>query len=116
VHAGVKAACIGSCNRYEPNCLHCCSLLQVLGFVTDQAAKSTNSSGSGLWEAQAVLLLWMSILILIPFDLVILDSSVTDSNGAAAAQAGYPPLAAKVMALCQDFLGQPGVCWCSVRH
>lgn len=80
--------------------------------MTDQAASSANGShggSSGLWEAQAVLLLWLSILILIPFDLVILDSSVTDSNGgAAAAQAGYPPLAAKVMALCQDFLSQPG--------
>jgi hypothetical protein len=80
--------------------------------VTNQAASSTNGShvgGSGLWEAQAVLLLWLSILILSPFDLVILDSSVTDSSGgAAAAQAGYPPLAAKVMVLCQDFLSQPG--------
>lgn len=96
--------------------LGCCSILQVLGFVNDQAAKSANNSGSGLWEAQAVLLLWMSILILIPFDLVILDSSVTDSNGAAAAQARYPPLAAKVMALCQDFLGQPGASCCKALH
>lgn len=87
-------------------------VLQVLGYVTNQAASSTNGShvgGTGLWEAQAVLLLWLSILILSPFDLVILDSSVTDSiGGAAAAQAGYPPLAAKVMVLCQDFLSQPG--------
>lgn len=80
--------------------------MQVLEYVNGQAA-GTNSSGSGLWEAQAVLLLWLSILILIPFDLVILDSSVTDGS-TAAGQAGYPPLAAKIMALCQGFLSQPG--------
>jgi hypothetical protein len=80
--------------------------VQVLEYVNGQAA-GTNSSGSGLWEAQAVLLLWLSILILIPFDLVILDSSVTDGS-TAAGQAGYPPLAAKIMAVCQGFLSQPG--------
>lgn len=87
--------------------------LQVLECVTEQAASRPGSSGSGLWEAQAVLLLWLSILILIPFDLVILDSSVTDGSAGAAAQSGYPPLAAKVMGLCQGFLSQPGV-WCTM--
>lgn len=92
------------------------SLLQVLGFVTDATKAPEQGSGSGLWEAQAVLLLWLSILVLSPFDLIILDSSVTDSSGAAAAQARYAPLAARVMELCQGFLSQPGVfvggfCW-----
>lgn len=82
--------------------------MQVLGYVIDAAKATSNSSGSGLWEAQAVLLLWLSILILSPFDLVILDSSVTDSSGTAAAHARYAPLAAKVMDVCQGFLSQPG--------
>lgn len=87
---------------------------QVLGFVTAEAQQrstaGSDSSGSGLWEAQAVLLLWLSILVLIPFDLVILDSSVTGDSGNSmdAAARSYPPLAVKIMTSCQDFLSQPG--------
>lgn len=83
----------------------------MLGSVTAEAtAEATSGSGGGgLWEAQAVLLLWLSILVLIPFDLVILDSSVTDAvESGAAASRGYPPLAASIMELCQEFLSQPG--------
>lgn len=55
-----------------------------------------------------MLLLWLSILVLIPFDLVILDSEVTCGSSRAAAQVAYPPLAAKIMNLCKAYLQHPG--------
>lgn len=83
----------------------------MLGYVKEAqptADSSGDDSGIALWEAQAVLLLWLSILVLIPFDLVIVDSSVTDEASAAAAKQGYTPLAAKIMQLCQEYLAHPG--------
>lgn len=84
----------------------------MLEFVRDSPATTDNSSNDNsiaLWEAQAVLMLWLSILVLIPFDLSILDSAVTDEQDAAAvAQTGYTPLAAKIMQLCQQYLQHPG--------
>lgn len=86
-------------------------LFQVLGYVKaahPAAAANGDDSSIALWEAQAVLLLWLSILVLIPFDLFILDSSVTDDASTAAAKRGYTPLAAKIMELCQEYLQHPG--------
>jgi hypothetical protein len=92
----------------------------VLVQVTHEAhaAGSSGAGTGGLWEAQAVLLLWLSILVLTPFDLAILDSAVTADAAAAAAAhsgaAGSPgctPLAARLMTLCQGFLSQPGERW-----
>ena len=51
---------------------------QVLGFVT---AEAKAAASIGLWESQAVLLLWLSILVLIPFDLVILDLIIPGESG-----------------------------------
>eukprot|EP00878_Enallax_costatus_P043913 GHUV01052022.1.p1 GENE.GHUV01052022.1~~GHUV01052022.1.p1 ORF type:complete len:207 (+),score=58.37 GHUV01052022.1:593-1213(+) len=86
-------------------------VLQVLGYVRDTqpSADSTGDSSSiALWEAQAVLMLWLSILVLMPFDLFILDSSVTSDASSQHAQRGFTPLAARIMALCQDYLKHPG--------
>ncbi|KAI8474637.1 MAG: armadillo-type protein [Monoraphidium minutum] len=61
-----------------------------------------------LWEAQSVLLLWLSILILTPFDLRTVDSAVgaecTDGGGGG----GVTPLAARIIELCQGYLDHPG--------
>jgi hypothetical protein len=87
------------------------TFLQVLGFVADARAAAdaaADNSSIALWEAQAVLLLWLSILVLIPFDLVILDSEVTCDSSRAAAQQAYTPLAGKIMRLCQAYLQHPG--------
>jgi hypothetical protein len=86
--------------------------LQVLGYVADARAAAdaaADNSSIALWEAQAVLLLWLSILVLIPFDLVILDSEVTCDSSRAAAQQAYTPLAGRIMRLCQAYLQHPGV-------
>eukprot|EP00884_Botryococcus_braunii_P022550 jgi/Botrbrau1/897/Bobra.0167s0018.1 len=57
------------------------------------------------WEAQCVLLLWLSQLVLIPFDLAIVDSSLAD---APACDGGTPPLVAQLIAMCQEHLRSPG--------
>lgn len=96
---------------------------QVLGALAEASAAArdaSSSSGAGsdgvrlaLWEAQAVLLLWLSILVLLPMDLAILDSAVTcEASRAAAAAAGFTPLAGRIMALCQAYLAHPGVAGC----
>ncbi|KAL4858426.1 Tubulin-folding cofactor D [Chlorella vulgaris] len=89
--------------------------------------------GHSLWEAQAssagqqgipyVLLLWMSMLVLIPFDIALVDSSLSASAGGgapaaggtasqgsagAAAAAGYPPIVGTILGLCQRYLASPG--------
>ena len=66
------------------------------------------------WEAQGVLLLWLSILILTPFDLRTVDSSVGDVSAAEGGSGSsgngeeVTPLAARVVALCQGYLEHPG--------
>lgn len=67
-------------------------------------------SALGAWEAQGVLLLWLSILILTPFDLRTVDSSVGTevADGSAGAAGGVTPLAARVLEVCQGYLDHPG--------
>ena len=66
---------------------------------------------------QYVLLLWLSMLVLIPFDIAIVDSSLAPAQpGAstpaaaaeAAAAAAYPPIVRTILSLCQGYLGSPG--------
>eukprot|EP00879_Flechtneria_rotunda_P029952 GHRR01032421.1.p2 GENE.GHRR01032421.1~~GHRR01032421.1.p2 ORF type:complete len:115 (+),score=35.51 GHRR01032421.1:928-1272(+) len=86
--------------------------MQVLGFVTNtnpvvDGSETGQGKSLALWESQAVLMLWLSILVLLPFDLVILDSSVgAESSGAKGK--GYPPLAANIMEVCKVYLEHPG--------
>jgi hypothetical protein len=76
------------------------------------------------WEAQYVMLLWLSLLAMIPFDLAIIDSSLASTSIPATANASsinttnstinttttttLPPLAANIMSLCRGFLSSPG--------
>ena len=56
-------------------------------------------------ETRATLLLWLSILVLIPFDLVTVDSAV--EADAAAAEA---PVVMRILRLCQgQYLSDPGI-------
>ena len=57
------------------------------------------------WETRAVLNLWLSILVLIPFDLVTVDSLAGDADNAEA-----PPVVMRILRLCQDrYLSDPGI-------
>jgi len=79
-------------------------LLQVLQQVTAIDSGSSNHLASSLCEAQSVLLLWLSILILLPFELSTVDSTV----GATGPAPTITPLAVTVMDLCQRLLQHPG--------
>ena len=58
------------------------------------------------WETRAVLILWLSILVLIPFDLVTVDSLARDDVDDAEA----PPVVMRILRLCQDrYLSDPGI-------
>ena len=46
---------------------------------TERAAEQGEGADQGPWEAQCVLLLWLSQLVLIPFDLALVDSSSSPS-------------------------------------
>ncbi|KAL4422042.1 hypothetical protein ABPG77_004858 [Micractinium sp. CCAP 211/92] len=50
--------------------------------------------GAGFWEVQYVLLLWLSMLVLIPFDIAIVDSSLAAEAAVPAAADGSGPAAA----------------------
>ena len=57
------------------------------------------------WETRAVLILWLSILVLIPFDLVTVDSLARECDDAEA-----PPVVMRILRLCQDrYLSDPGI-------
>ena len=59
------------------------------------------------WETRAVLILWLAILVLIPFDLVTVDSQVGATHDA---DAEAPPVVMRILGLCQDrYLSDPGI-------
>lgn len=71
------------------------------------------------WEAQYVMLMWLSLLAMIPFDLAIIDSSLggtstststtsADAEILSSSASSCPPIAAKIMSLCRKFLCTPG--------
>jgi hypothetical protein len=76
------------------------------------------SSPPLLLHVQYVLLLWLSMLVLIPFDIVLVDSSLgqaatsahpaTAVGGQAAATPSYPPIVGTILRLCQRYLASPG--------
>ncbi|BDA42087.1 probable tubulin-specific chaperone D [Coccomyxa sp. Obi] len=61
--------------------------------------------GSGLWQAQCTLLLWLSQLLYIPFSLASVDSSLSGTTSQAGA---LPPLTSKLLALSRRHLSEPG--------
>lgn len=86
-------------------------------------AQCSSLDGQGLWEAQYVCLLWLALLVLIPFDLALVDSSLSSSaatggsagtsgsgSGAASLTAapGYPPIVGTILSLGQAHLASPG--------
>jgi hypothetical protein len=100
--------------------------LQVLSYISHhrQAAESSGnvscshlgSNSMSLWESQAVLMLWLSILVLTPFDLIILDSQVTtgESNMQATRQ-----VSSSILCMQQTLTGHVSLsvlCWIALQH
>ncbi|KAL6767782.1 hypothetical protein ACKKBF_B36615 [Auxenochlorella protothecoides x Auxenochlorella symbiontica] len=90
--------------RFLPNNTQCLepvvALLETL--QTRGPAGFHDTCMDHLWEAECVLLLWLSHLVLVPFDLASLDSQLGDGERAALA-----PLAASILRLCQAHLSSP---------
>ena len=84
--------------------------LQVLKLV-NQGTPDASSNGSSpvnpCWEAQTVLLLWLSMLVLTPFDLRTVDSLASVEAG----EERYTPLAANILQLGMSYLDHPGATW-----
>ena len=88
------------------------------------AAAAAAAAGSAMeaeelgtaWETRATLILWLSILVLIPFDLVTVDSQVATGGGDGAAVAARggdaeaPPVVMRILELCERrYLTDPGI-------
>eukprot|EP00899_Mesostigma_viride_P006535 jgi/Mesvir1/15883/Mv02791-RA.1 len=72
-----------------------------------------NDASSGEWETLCTLLLWLSMIVLIPFDLASVDTSLVSGGphaeeGAAAGEEGSPPLVRRLVGLCRAFLHSSG--------
>ncbi|GAQ86916.1 Beta-tubulin folding cofactor D [Klebsormidium nitens] len=60
---------------------------------------------TGEWESRCTLLLWLSMLVLLPFDLASIDTAL--GEGAESTAEG-PPLVKKMVDICKEYLSSPG--------
>ncbi|ETM99131.1 hypothetical protein PPTG_18987 [Phytophthora nicotianae INRA-310] len=72
---------------------------------TLQLLQSQDRTDHSAWETRYVLLLWLSMLCLVPFDLNTIDSS---SPGAIEHGNGTISLVSNIVTLCKDYLSDPG--------
>lgn len=70
---------------------------------TLQLLQSQDRTDHSMWETRYVLLLWLSMLCLVPFDLNTIDSSSTDNNSG-----GTIALVSNIVTLCKEYLSDPG--------
>lgn len=67
---------------------------------------SLRQESGGEMEAKCVILLWLSILVLVPFDISSIDSSI--SNGQYTDGNEPPPLVMRMLGICKDYLSTAG--------
>ncbi|KAL3516980.1 hypothetical protein ACH5RR_023882 [Cinchona calisaya] len=67
---------------------------------------SLREESTGEMEAKCVVLLWLSILVLIPFDLSSIDTSMADGNDVD--QEMLPPLVQRILGFSKDYLSSSG--------
>ncbi|KAG2492086.1 hypothetical protein HYH03_009582 [Edaphochlamys debaryana] len=79
-------------------------VVDILDAVRAQQPKDAEE-GLVAWEAQTMLLLWLSILILIPFDLATVDSTAINGRTEGVP---YTALVARILDMCKDYLHRPG--------
>lgn len=70
------------------------------------AATSLRQESTGEMETKCIILLWLSILVLIPFDISSVDTSIANSNYVAADES--PPLVVRILDFCKDYLSSAG--------
>ncbi|XP_030470997.1 tubulin-folding cofactor D [Syzygium oleosum] len=67
---------------------------------------SLRLESTGEMEAKCVILLWLSILVLVPFDIASVDSSVACNNELGELEPA--PLVSRVLGFCKDYLSSAG--------
>ncbi|KAG2760722.1 Tubulin-specific chaperone D [Phytophthora cactorum] len=72
---------------------------------TLQLLQSQDRTDHSVWETRYVLLLWLSMLCLVPFDLNTIDSSSSSAGGN---PNGTISLVSNIVTLCKDYLSDPG--------
>ncbi|KAJ8565468.1 hypothetical protein K7X08_008044 [Anisodus acutangulus] len=71
-----------------------------------QAGTSLRQESTGEMEAKCVILLWLYILVLIPFDIASVDTNAGDNNYAGGDEP--PPLVLRILELSKDYLSNAG--------
>lgn len=71
-----------------------------------QAGTSLRQESTGEMEAKCVILLWLYILVLIPFDIASMDTSAGDNNYVGGDEP--PPLVLKILEISKDYLSNAG--------
>ncbi|KAL0339271.1 UNVERIFIED_CONTAM: Tubulin-folding cofactor D [Sesamum angustifolium] len=71
-----------------------------------KAATSLRQESTGEMETKCIILLWLSILVLIPFDISSVDTSIANSNYAGRDEP--PPLVVRILEFCKDYLSNAG--------
>ncbi|THG09795.1 hypothetical protein TEA_010571 [Camellia sinensis var. sinensis] len=67
---------------------------------------SLRQESTGEMEAKCVILLWLSILVLVPFDISSVDSSIVNSNSPGGDES--PPLVQRILGFSKDYLSNAG--------
>ncbi|XP_048132760.1 tubulin-folding cofactor D [Rhodamnia argentea] len=67
---------------------------------------SLRHESTGEMEAKCVILLWLSILVLVPFDIASVDSSIACNNELGELEPS--PLVSRVLGFCKDYLSSAG--------
>ena len=76
-HEQADPTCSQHCKKPFPHTNN----LTAAGAVQGPQKRSVDDDNNSTWEALCTLTLWLSQLVLIPFDLAIVDSQLTDANG-----------------------------------
>lgn len=66
---------------------------------------------TGGWETKCTLLLWLSILVLMPFDMASIDTALVEPrapNIGLCREEEAPPLVQRMLKMCTDHLESPG--------
>ncbi|XP_074263177.1 tubulin-folding cofactor D [Silene latifolia] len=73
---------------------------------TKNSTSSLRQESTGEMEAQCVVLLWLSILVLVPFDISSVDTSIGQGNNLTGDEP--PPLVLRILTFCKDYLSSAG--------
>lgn len=81
------------------------SLLEKCHGVT-AVLSSIRQESTGEMETRCTMLLWLSILVLIPFDLSSVDTALAEAGSSV--KDAPPPLVERIIVVCKDYLSNPG--------